>query len=72
MPAKLGSAKPNSQYGHIKESLRKQGKSDALAEQLAAQTVDRRRSPRDAALPQDGPGSNTPSGHRAGTPRRKR
>ncbi len=42
-------ARPKRQYGHLKDSLRKQGKSDALAEQIAAQTVDRRRVPRDAA-----------------------
>ena len=56
MPAKPGSAKSKGQYGHIKESLKKQGKSDALAEQIAAQTVDRRRTPRGErdALPRDG------------------
>ena len=47
MPNRPASAKPKRGYEHIKESFKKQGKSDDLAEQLAAQTVDRRRSPRD-------------------------
>ena len=47
MPSGPMSAKSKRRYGNIKETIRKQGKSDALAEQIAVQTVDRRRAPRD-------------------------
>ena len=46
MPSGPASAKSKRRYGNIKESIKKQGKSDALADQLAEQTIDRRRTPR--------------------------
>jgi len=50
-------AKPEA-HGHLKESLKKQGKSDELAEQIAVQTVaetaDRKRADKASAAPAKG------------------
>ncbi len=50
-------AKPEA-HGHLKESLKKQGKSDELAEQIAAQTVaetaNRKRADKEPVAPAKG------------------
>jgi len=43
MPEKTWSAKRERQYQHIKEGLRAQGKSEDLAEEIAARTVNKER-----------------------------
>ena len=43
MPEKTWSAKRERQYKHIKEGLRAQGKSEDLAEEIAARTVNKER-----------------------------
>lgn len=43
MPEKTWSAKRERQYKHIKEGLKAQGKSEGLAEEIAARTVNKER-----------------------------
>lgn len=43
MPQKTWSAKRERQYEHIKEGLEKRGKSEDLAEEIAARTVNKER-----------------------------
>jgi hypothetical protein len=43
MPTKAWSKKRERQYEHIKESERKEGRSEALAEEIAARTVNKER-----------------------------
>lgn len=43
MPQKQWSAKRERQYGHIKDSLKSRGKSEKLAEEIAARTVNKER-----------------------------
>jgi hypothetical protein len=43
MPQGQWSAKRERQYGHIKDSLRQRGKSEDLAEEIAARTVNKER-----------------------------
>jgi hypothetical protein len=43
MPEKTWSAKRDRQYQHIKEGLRNHGKSEDLAEEIAARTVNKER-----------------------------
>jgi hypothetical protein len=74
MPSGPASAKSKARYGNIKESIKKQGKSDALAEQIAAQTVDRRRAPRsEGDAPRDGVGlADAPGARRVADTARRR
>ncbi|HSV79165.1 MAG TPA: plasmid stabilization protein [Ramlibacter sp.] len=43
MPNKVWSAKRERQYEHIKDSLKERGKGEALAEEIAARTVNKER-----------------------------
>ena len=43
MPKNAWSEKRERQYAHIRDSLRKQGKGEALAEEIAARTVNKER-----------------------------
>src|SRR5437867_9803430 len=43
MPQKAWSAKRERQYKHIKQGLRKSGRSEGLAEEIAARTVNKER-----------------------------
>lgn len=43
MPQNAWSEKRERQYAHIKDSLRRQGKNEALAEEIAARTVNKER-----------------------------
>lgn len=43
MPQKQWSAKRERQYGHIKDSLKRRGKSETQAEEIAARTVNKER-----------------------------
>ncbi|HUZ70624.1 MAG TPA: hypothetical protein VMU65_13025 [Candidatus Saccharimonadales bacterium] len=43
MPVKAWSAKRERQYEHIKEGLEERGKSEDLAEEIAARTVNKER-----------------------------
>lgn len=43
MPEGTWSRKRERQYGHIKQSLKEQGKPEALAEEIAARTVNKER-----------------------------
>jgi hypothetical protein len=50
MPEKTWSAKRERQYQHIKEGLRAHGKSEDLAEEIAARTVNKERARRQNVL----------------------
>ena len=67
MPEKTWSAKRERQYQHIKEGLRAHGKSEDLAEEIAARTVNKERA-RHGEAKEASPSStdNISSGRRGG------
>jgi plasmid stabilization system protein ParE len=64
---KAWSAKRERQYDHIKDSLEARGKSDKLAEQIAARTVNKERAQhRESATASQSSLDDVSAGHRGG------
>lgn len=67
MPQKTWSAKRERQYAHIKESLMQHGKGEALAEEIAARTVNKERAQHgEAAQASASSIQDMPAGRRGG------